>query len=91
MQGISDAAEAYLILLESEFAGELANHAIFSESVKYPSSRDARFAMVRLAYLQGQADVTRSRPTTDDFDRVVAELARGCQADDAAERSPHEQ
>lgn len=54
--GISDAAELWLRLLHEDFIGELANHAIFSPHVRYPSSGDATRAMLRLAYLRGQHD-----------------------------------
>lgn len=58
VNAISDAAEAYLQLLDADLSGELSNHAIFSEHVSYSSAKDARMATLRLAYLHGQHDAT---------------------------------
>ena len=71
MAEISEAAELWLELLDGDFWCELANHSIGSEHVKYPSSTDARMAMLRLAYLKGRDDAT-ARP--EDFDTAVTRI-----------------
>ena len=68
MDEISEAAELWLRLLDDDFWCELANHAIHSEHVKYPSTTEARMAMLRLAYLKGREDAT-AQP--EDFDTAA--------------------
>ena len=71
MDEISEAAELWLELLDGDFWCELANHSIGSEHVKYPSSTEARMAMLRLAYLKGREDAT-AQPA--DFDTAVTRI-----------------
>lgn len=76
MDVISDAAELWLGMLEDEFWCEIANHAIGSKHVKYPSGTEARRAMLRKAYLKGAADA-RTQIGVDessDFDRDIAKV-----------------
>ena len=71
MEEITEAAELWLRLLDDDFWCEIANHAIHSEHVKYPSATEARRAMLRLAYLKGRDDAT-AQP--DNFDAAVARV-----------------
>lgn len=64
MDQISDAADLWLRLLDDEFWCEIANHEIGSPHVKFASVKDAKLAMLRLAYLKGREDATKS-PSTD--------------------------
>lgn len=73
IDAISPAAEAWLRLHEAEFSCELANHAIHSEHVTYPSSREATLAMLRGAYLKGVTDRDRAL-NPPDFEQDVAQI-----------------
>lgn len=72
---ITDAAELWLRLLEDEFFCELANHAIGSKHVKYPSGPEARMAMLRKAYLKGRADAM-TQIAVDESSDFEADVAR---------------
>lgn len=69
MDTLSRAVELWLTDLHYTYACELANHAIGSEAIKYPSSKDAMMEMLREAYRKGNAD---AQPA--DFDVDVAHV-----------------
>lgn len=72
MENISAAAEIALQLLQEDFTIEIANHDIGAKhACKYASGADARMAMLRLAYLKGREDATK---TPADFDADVARV-----------------
>lgn len=89
MDQLSPLAEHWIRLLEDQFWLIIANLELHAQDgttgehpSPYASPTDARRAMLRLAYLKGQADLQPPRDFDEDLKRVEASRHRHARATD---------